>query len=271
MVDTAPVRRANPDELAELEEERRFLLRSLADLEREREAGDVDDADYRALRDGYTSRAATVLRSIEAGRSRLAVKQPRNWRRTLLASAGVVAIAALLIVLVLQFAAPRASTDTIAGGTDQDRIAALLSEGRSTLASRDYAASSKAYRSVLETDPDNVEARAYLGWVLAAASQSQPDAAAAASTLESGKATIIDAIDTDPTYADSYCFLAVIAAVFDKDIPTATSRRTECFDRNPATEMRELVEGVASPVIDGTADSVPADSVSADSVTETTG
>ena len=32
----------NPDRLAELEEEQRFLLRSLSDLEREYEAGDVD-------------------------------------------------------------------------------------------------------------------------------------------------------------------------------------------------------------------------------------
>ena len=31
----------NPDRLAELEEERRFLLESIRDLDREREAGDV--------------------------------------------------------------------------------------------------------------------------------------------------------------------------------------------------------------------------------------
>ena len=33
------------DRLAALEEERRFLLRSLTDLEREHDAGDVDDLD----------------------------------------------------------------------------------------------------------------------------------------------------------------------------------------------------------------------------------
>ncbi len=59
----------NPDRLAELEEERRFLLRSLADLEREHDAGDVDVDDYQTLRDGYTVRAASVLRSIDDGRS----------------------------------------------------------------------------------------------------------------------------------------------------------------------------------------------------------
>ena len=272
MVDTVSMKPANPDELAELEEERRFLLRSLADLEREREAGDVDDADYQALRDGYTSRAATVLRSIDAGRSRLATKPSKNWRRIALTSAGVVAIAVVLIVLVLQFAAPRATNDTITGGTDRDRIAALLSEGRAALNTADYATSSNAYQQVLETEPDNVEARAYLGWVLAVASRNQVGDEAA-STLESGKATILEAIGTDPTYADSFCFLTVIAAVFENDVPTATSRRAECLDRNPAAEMRQLVDEVATPIIDGTVTTDPeaSDPASSDSAPPTTG
>ena len=41
---------------AELEEERDFLLRSLEDLEREHAAGDVDETDYVALKDGYAVR-----------------------------------------------------------------------------------------------------------------------------------------------------------------------------------------------------------------------
>ena len=41
------------------------------DLEREHDAGDVDDLDYQTLKDGYTVRAADVLREIEAGRSEL--------------------------------------------------------------------------------------------------------------------------------------------------------------------------------------------------------
>jgi hypothetical protein len=52
----------DPDELARLEEERDFLLRSLRDLDREHEAGEIEEDDYRSLRDGYTARAASVLR-----------------------------------------------------------------------------------------------------------------------------------------------------------------------------------------------------------------
>ena len=50
----------------ELEEERDFLLRSLADLEAEHDAHDIDDVDYRNLKDDYTARAAAVLRALES-------------------------------------------------------------------------------------------------------------------------------------------------------------------------------------------------------------
>ena len=53
--------------MSALEEERDFLLRSLDDLERERDAGDLDDADYVILKDDYTARAAGVLRALAAG------------------------------------------------------------------------------------------------------------------------------------------------------------------------------------------------------------
>ena len=59
----------DPDELAALEEQRDFLLRSLADLDREHDAGDLEDDDYQTLKDDYTARAADVLRAIEERRA----------------------------------------------------------------------------------------------------------------------------------------------------------------------------------------------------------
>jgi tetratricopeptide (TPR) repeat protein len=49
-----------------MEEERDFLLRSISDLDREWAARDLAEADYRRLRDGYTARAAAVLRQLQA-------------------------------------------------------------------------------------------------------------------------------------------------------------------------------------------------------------
>ena len=43
-------------------EELDFLLASLDDLRAEYEAGDLDDADFRALESDYTTRAARLIR-----------------------------------------------------------------------------------------------------------------------------------------------------------------------------------------------------------------
>lgn len=49
---------------SQLEEQRRFLLTSLRDLDAERHVGDIAEADYLRLRDDYTARAAAVLRAL---------------------------------------------------------------------------------------------------------------------------------------------------------------------------------------------------------------
>ena len=63
-----------PDRIAELEDERAFLL--LEDLDRG--AGDLDADDERELRDAYTARLAAVLKEV-AGQE--ASRPPRPPRR----------------------------------------------------------------------------------------------------------------------------------------------------------------------------------------------
>lgn len=241
-------RHVDADRLAELEEERRFLLRSLADLERERAVGDVDEADFAALRDGYTSRAAAVLRSIDDGRSAMSVKPPRRVARIIGMSLAVVVIGAVLGVLVARFAAPRGSGDTITGGTDSDRISALLTQGRTAMGQFDYSAATDSYTEVLDIESDNLEARTYLGWVLANAAQ-QLVGDAKATTLAAGTRGLTDAVATDPTYADPYCFLAIIAAQFDGDLATATARQQQCLEHDPSADMQQLMAELVAPVI----------------------
>jgi hypothetical protein len=62
-----PASASSPDGAlrAALEEERDFCLRSLRDLEAERNAGDIDAVDYVTLRDAYTVRAAVALRELD--------------------------------------------------------------------------------------------------------------------------------------------------------------------------------------------------------------
>lgn len=52
------------ESLESLQDDCAHLLASLEDLEREHDAGDLDDADYEALKDDYTARAAEVLRAL---------------------------------------------------------------------------------------------------------------------------------------------------------------------------------------------------------------
>jgi hypothetical protein len=83
----------NPDELAELEEQRSFLVRSLDDLDRELAAGDVDALDAGTLRDDYTHRLAEVQRAIETGHASLPPQLPRRPGRVVAAVVVVVGLA----------------------------------------------------------------------------------------------------------------------------------------------------------------------------------
>jgi hypothetical protein len=233
--------RAAPDRLAELEEERRFLLRSIADLERERAAGDVEDDDYHALRDGYTARAAAVLRAIEEGRAGLPAKRPRNWRRLIATVAAVVLVAAVAGWLVARQSGQRLPGDTITGGTSPNQVATLLSEGRVLMANNAIQEASDRYLAVLEIERDNVEALTYAGWLLAISSGGGSTESGAA-TLGAAKAFLQDAIAIDPNYADPHCFLSLIAVSIDADLAGAQTFADECNAHNPPNDLRLLVQ-----------------------------
>ena len=245
----APANRTamNPDRLAELEEERRFLLRSIADLERERAAGDVDEADYHALRDGYTARAANVLRAIDEGRSALPPKPPRNWKRLIAVTAAVVAFGIVAGILVALNAGQRDPGDTITGGTSPNQVASLLSDARALLEENDLGDASERYLKVLDIEPNNVEALTYAGWVLAVSTQAQTDASS--TVLARAKELLDQAITVDPTYADPHCFLAIIAARFENDPAEAATRRDECLANDPSADMRGLMTEVVEPTL----------------------
>ena len=86
----------NPERRQQLEDEKSFLLQSLADLEREHDAGDVDDDDYVALKDSYTARAARLIAELEQG----STPTPNTRRRR------NVAWVVLVVVLATHESAP---------------------------------------------------------------------------------------------------------------------------------------------------------------------
>jgi hypothetical protein len=234
----------NPDRLAELEEERRFLLRSLRDLEAEHEAGDVDDHDYQTLRDGYTKRAATVLRTIDEGRAALPAAPSRRWWRRLAVVAVVVAVGAGAGWMVARSSGQRLGGQEITGGTAATDVATLLAQARALL-NVDPLQAQQLYRRVLEQRPDHAEALAYSGWLLFTASADASDDVRAMA-VDTAKQQLTKAVDADASYADPHCFLAVIAANAENDKRTARREVDQCLRLGPPADVRGFVEDFAA-------------------------
>jgi tetratricopeptide (TPR) repeat protein len=221
---TPSMRRSlDPDVLASLEEERDFLLLSLHDLEREHDAGDVNDSDYEELKDDYTARAAATIRAIDDRTATANSLRPqRDWKRTALGLllVGVMSLGAGW--LVFRNAGTRAPGQGLTGDVRQDsansilkaqgltgQAQASLQAGDAQKALEQFEAAVQSYDDALEISPDNVEAMTYRGWVLhTIALSSEPSVAVQLDrqALE----YLNEAIATDPTYSDARVFRAIL-------------------------------------------------------------
>ena len=221
---------------AALEDQRDFLLRSLEDLEREHEAGDVDDHDYAALKDDYTARAASVLRALAADPARVRVPESaRSWRRTALVALGVGAFALVAGLLVARVSGRRDPGETATGGVRQsttETLNAALQAGNQG----DFDRAVELYQEVLATDPDNVEALAYGGWMRFLAGD-----------VQAGFTELLEAGTTDVTYPDVHAFLAV--AFFRLGHPVEASKELDRLDAlDPPASIRELTAGLRAKI-----------------------
>ena len=231
----------NPDRLAQLEEERAFLLGSIRDLDREHEVGDVDDTDYQTVRDGYVARAAAVMREIDEGRSALPARVRRPWWRRLVVPAATLAVGVALAVLVSHSAGQRHPGQTLTGGLPQDEVSTLLAQGRSMLGG-DSAGALAAYRKVLDIEPDNAEARTYTGWLVVLNGRQANDQAQIAQGIDLLRA----AGQIDPLYADPHCFVAVASGRFlsPPDVETAKAEGAVCLASSPPADMVPMIKGL---------------------------
>lgn len=235
-------RRRDPDVLADLEEQRHFLLRSIDDLERERAAGDIDDEDYVTLSGDYTRRAAGVLRAIDEGKTVPAVGPGRvgRWRR--LVGAGVVAAVAVAAGLgVAAASGARRPGETVSGDIAVDssgqlaQAAALARDGRFTEAL-------ELYDDVLDGDPRNVEALSERGLLLVSlASATQRPALA-----DAGRESIEGALELDPDDPRSRFYLGLVLRLQGDDAGAQDAfRRALAADPPPA--LRQSIEGFTGP------------------------
>ena len=240
----SPTTQFDPDALASLESERDFLLRSIADLDAERAAGNLDDERYQALKDDYTARAAAVLRSIEEGRDARPAPPPVPRKRKLVTGGAVVAFVVVAALALAAAAGRRHPGQTITGNaqssaadsggsagqpasdpSDEARRAALerqvkdhpddpaahlvlarylLEKGQATEAVKEFVTTARL-------DPRNAEANAYAGWVSFLAAQSAAaDPKTAAELTDRALARLDAAVAANDAYPDAHFFRGMV-------------------------------------------------------------
>lgn len=194
---TGPI---DADRLAELERERSFLLSSLKDLDAEYQAGDLDEGDYRSLKDDYTRRTAEVIRAIEEQRDafqeRAAVATPKLQR--VLTIAGIVVVAVLAGLLLARASGFRSPSDSTTGDIRRSS-AGLLAEADTLTREGRWPEAIEVYDEVLELSPANVEALTYRGWITSRLGES-----------DEGLVDIQEAVAIDPTFPDARVFSAIL-------------------------------------------------------------
>jgi len=188
----------DPDHLAALESERDFLLRSLDDLEAEHQAGDIDAADFEELRDDYTRRSAEVLRAIDEQRAAFATVTGVPLGKRLFTLFGVLAVAAVAGLLLAQSVGSRSGSDSATGDIARS-TAGLLAEAETLTFEREWDEAVLVYEEVLDSEPSNLEALTYRGWL-----QFQ------LGDVAEGRDSLAQAVATDPTYPDAHVFRALI-------------------------------------------------------------
>ena len=225
----------NPDRLAELEEQRDHLLASLRDLEREHDAGDLDDVDYGELKDDYTARAAEVIRAIDEHHDLVERSRPeRNVGRTMLVVVAVLVVAAVAGVLVARSSGQRGS-GTITGNDNSIRQQLASCQ---MLSFQKPAKGVECYSAILAKEPDNLEALTYQGWALVRNDK-----------VEEGAKNLARAVKVDPDYPDARVFRAILLsragtsaqakgdAATAKESFTAAAAELDRFYRNDPPEV----------------------------------
>lgn len=239
----------DPDELEALEERRDFLLRSLADLDRELAAGDIDELDHRTLTADYTARAADVLRAIDEDRMAQArTGAPASLGRRLLAVGGVVVVAVLAGVLVAQASGSRGNAGLT--GLDVGAASSRTGDCLELEQSGEPAEALDCYTEILDVLPGNIPALTFRGWLQIREFE-----------VDDGLADLDSAIQLDAEATSPYVFRASGRAR-SGDAPGAVADLASFYANDPADEERSLADQFAPAIVEAALDACIAGDVS---------
>jgi tetratricopeptide (TPR) repeat protein len=227
----------------ELRHEQQFLLRSLRDLDSERAAGDIDDADYAALRDGYISRTAVITRELDGAVVTELIS--RNWVRRILVIACVVAVGAAAGIWVASQSGQRLPGESSSGAIEQSSSGILATARQLNFS--DPGKAIELYTQVLKLEPDNAEALTYRSWILALTAR-----AATGSVKQLALVTAVNdllrAQKVDNEYPDAHCFLGIVYFRFLNSASLAKPQLDTCKAMNPPTEVQSFVDAIVADV-----------------------
>jgi tetratricopeptide (TPR) repeat protein len=228
----------------DLRHEQQFLLRSLRDLDNEREAGDIDDADYAALRDGYIARTAAITRELK-GIEAAAPAVQRGWLRRILVVVCVIAVAAGAGIWVARQSGQRLPGQSASGAIEQS-TSGLLATARQ-LNFSDPGKAIELYTQVLKLEPDNPEALTYRSWILALTAR-----AATGNVKQLALVTAVNdlmrAQKVDDQYPDAHCFLGIVYFRFLNSASLAKPQLDTCRAMNPPKEVQSFVDSIVAEV-----------------------
>jgi len=242
------VSRLSESERTALLEERDFLLASLEDLDNERLHGDLDEADFEALRSSYVARIAAIARELRTDSARARPAARGRAAKVALSCIQVLALGAGSGVWVASQSGQRLPGQSITGGIENS-TASMLAQARLA----DVASPAEAlqlYNAVLALEPDSVEALTYRGWLL---TRIIPDATDLSTDekreiLLQAYSDMVRARTVDPNYPDVHCLLGVVEfRVLDR-AREARESLDACLALAPPHEVASLVSGISDEI-----------------------
>jgi tetratricopeptide (TPR) repeat protein len=249
-------RSGDDEERWALNDQREFLLRSIADSEREHDAGDMATADYEVLRQRDEVRLAEVDAELEALGPAVplpsepvdATVRPRRFstRRRVGIVASCLLIAAGAGILVNHAVNPALPGQPVSGSvtiTKEQQIGDELQQADILNNQGKGQAALQLYDKVLGEDPNDPRALAASGWL----EWNYGSAGRSTTLMTAGRKAEEKAIRSAPTYYAGHLFLGLIELNQDHNTSGAIDEFTKFLaDHPPKGEVATVAKEVAA-------------------------
>ncbi len=240
---------------------REEIVLSLEDLEHELEEGEISQDDHDALVQYYQDlldntpivEATRDTQSAKVAKDAQSSNTERTHKRVLLKRIGVIfiliGIASVSFLLVDHHISSRLPGQSASGSIDlssKQKLTQALSQAKDLEVSGNFSQALGVYNQVLSKYPDQPEALAYSGWIIALAESHEKSASKAGQLLTQARDRETAAVDFSPNYPDARYFLGAILFEDYNQVSTAIIQFNKFLDLGPSESFLTSV----APIID---------------------